>query len=88
MIDFLNLINASSIWLLGLNPALGYSIMGVLLAVLIGLAGFALSRLRISPLWALCLLVPFLSALMLWVLALRRWPVDKSDHESQNQPTA
>ena len=84
MIEFLNLINGSTAWLLSLNPALGYSIMGLLLAVLIGVAGFACARLRISPLWALALLVPYVNVIIIWILAYSRWRI----HNTSNDQTS
>lgn len=76
VLAILDVFNASTSWLLALNPALGYTLMGLLLTALIGTAGFALARLRLSPLWALTLLVPLLGVIMLWVLAYCRWPAD------------
>lgn len=78
MIEFLNLINASTAWLLSVNPGVGYTIMGLLVTSLIGIAGFAAARLRFSPVWVLTMLVPFLSLIIIWILAYCRWPVDNT----------
>lgn len=80
MIEFLNLINASTAWLLSVPPALGYSIMGLLLTILIGTAGFACARLRISPLWALLLLVPYANVIVIWILAYSGWRIHNNGH--------
>lgn len=87
MIEFLDAINSTSAWLLAAPPALGYTIMGLLLTATIGTCGFALARLGRSPLWALVLLVPFASAIGIWILAYCRWRIHNSDHAGHKDPT-
>jgi hypothetical protein len=53
---------------------LGYLIMGMLILLLLALAGFVLARLGFKPLWSLLLIVPFAQVVVVWALALCRWP--------------
>lgn len=63
--------------LMALPPALGYTLLGLLLMAALVLGGLALARWRLSPLWVLLLLVPYANVIGIWILAYARWPVDK-----------
>ena len=37
-------------------------------------AAYALVKARVTPLWSILLLVPYLDVVVLWVIAFLRWP--------------
>lgn len=59
---------------LGLPPAIGYAIVGVLLTYSISLGGWVLARAGRSPMWVLLLLIPYVNVLAVWYFAYSRWP--------------
>ena len=74
---FLNTLYAPQAWFLSLPPIVSMTIVGLVLAALLGAAGVILARLGIKPLWALLLLVPTVGVIALWVLAYRPFPREK-----------
>lgn len=79
--DFTQLLNtlyAPQAWFLALSPILAYTVIGVVIAALLGCAGFILARLGYKPLWALLLLLPTVNVIAVWVLAYRQFPREKS----------
>jgi hypothetical protein len=61
-------------WLWTLDPVLMHTVFGILLVIQIGSAAFILARTGVTPVWALVLLVPFVSIIAVWVFAFMRWP--------------
>ena len=63
-------------WFLDLpiEPWLGHLIVGLYLVALIAFGAVVLVKIRITPVWALLLLVPLGSIVAAWVLAYARWP--------------
>lgn len=61
-------------WLWTLDPVLMHTIYGIVLTAQIGAAAFILARTGRSPVWALVLLVPFVSIVAIWAFAFARWP--------------
>lgn len=49
-------------------------VMGIYLAIKIGLAGFVLARTGRSPLWSLMIMVPIGEVVGVWLLAYAPWP--------------
>lgn len=58
--------------------SLGYLVLGIIVLGLVGASGFVLARLGIKPLWAVCLVVPFVQIISIWALAYIKWPRDSS----------
>lgn len=54
----------------------GHVIVGVQIAVKMGLGGWVLARTGRSPLWILLLLIPYAELAALWVFAYARWPAE------------
>jgi hypothetical protein len=78
-------LSAPTFWLFSQPPAIGYTILGVLLMLALIAWGVALAKMRYSPLWVLVLLVPVLVIPALWYIAFARWPIEKraENHDSQ-----
>ena len=72
-------LSTPTLWIMNSDPFVGYTILGVLLCIALIMAGLALAKMRLSPLWVLLLLVPFVAPLSFWVLAYIKWPVDKTN---------
>ena len=77
MTEILDLLYAPQAWFLGLSPYVSMTIVGIILASMLTLAGFALARMGYKPLWAILLIVPTLNVAGLWLLAYRQFPREK-----------
>jgi hypothetical protein len=49
-------------------------VIGVYIVMLMSFAAYALVKARVTPLWSILLLVPYLDVIVLWVIAFIRWP--------------
>lgn len=70
-------------WLFAQPPAIGYTILGVIMMAAIIIWGVALAKMRFSPLWVLIILVPVLVIPALWYAAFAKWPIEKA-HDRAN----
>ncbi len=63
-------------WFLSLpiEPWLGHLVIGLYLVALIAFGAVVLVKIRVTPVWALLLLVPLGSIAAAWLLAYTRWP--------------
>jgi energy-coupling factor transporter transmembrane protein EcfT len=61
---------------LTLSPYISMTIVGLMIATALTLAGFILARLGYKPLWAIALIIPTLGVIAIWVLAFVKFPVD------------
>lgn len=73
----LDMLYAPQAWLWHQSGYVSLTIVGLMIAVTLTLAGFILARLGYKPLWALVLLPPALSVIGLWTLALLKFPIEK-----------
>lgn len=76
-IQILDLLNGPQMWFMTLPRYVSMTILGLIVAVMLTLAGFALARMGYKPLWALLLLIPTISVIALWVVAYRAFPREK-----------
>jgi len=74
---FLDALYAPQKALLALSPYISLTLIGLIIASLLGLAGIVLARLGMKPLWSLVVLVPTLGVAAVWVLALRAFPRER-----------
>ena len=65
---------APTAWLLAQPPVVGYTLLGLIVCTAIIIVGLALAKLRISPLWAVTIMLPVVAIPLLWVLAYKKWP--------------
>ncbi|NDE90729.1 MAG: hypothetical protein EB059_06275 [Alphaproteobacteria bacterium] len=65
-------------WFMGLNQYFSMTVVGLMIAAALAIAGFVLARMGYKPLWALLLIVPTANVIALWVLALVRFPIEKT----------
>jgi hypothetical protein len=77
VLELLDVLNAPMAWFMTLSPYISMTIVGLILATVLTLAGFALARMGYKPLWALVLIVPTLNIIGLWAAAYRRFPREK-----------
>lgn len=82
LLSLLDAIYAPQAALMGLSQYISLSIIGVIIAALLGFAGFVLARMGYKPLWALLLLVPTVGVIAMWVLAYRKFPREKESKKS------
>jgi len=75
--DIVTWLTIPTLLLLNLPPFIGYTILGLLVMTTIILNGLALAKMRFSPLWAVLLLVPYLQIALFWLVAYKKWPVEK-----------
>lgn len=68
---------APQAWFMSLSQYVSLTIIGLMIAAALTLAGFILARMGYKPLWALVLLPPTINVLGLWVLALIKFPIEK-----------
>lgn len=73
----LDTLYAPQAWLMGFSPYIYVTVIGIVIAAALGLAGFTLARMGHRPLWALLLLVPTAIVVALWVLAFTRFPRER-----------
>jgi hypothetical protein len=59
-------------------PWLSYLFKGVVIALTMAFSAIVASKAGKNPYFALCLFVPALNAVLIWMLALGRWPQDKN----------
>jgi hypothetical protein len=81
IIDILNWLYVPQQWFLNQSQILSMSIVGVCIAASLTLAGFVLARLGYKPLWAILLIVPTLNIIMVWVCAIRPFPIEEKTKE-------
>ena len=74
-------------WFLDLPiaPWLGHLIIGLYLVALIAFAAIVLVKMRVTPIWALVLLVPLGNVIGAWLLAYARWPRFDGPPEPQSR---
>ncbi len=77
MNNLLDTLHAPMHSFLSLSPYISMTITGVLMAIMLALAGVVLARMGRKPLWALLMIVPVVNAVALWVLAARKFPREK-----------
>ena len=65
-------------WFMQLSPYISMTIIGLMIAAVLTLAGFILARLGYKPLWALLLLPPTVNVIGLWLLAFIKFPIEKN----------
>ena len=73
----LDALYAPQAWFMSLSQYVSLTIIGLMIAAALTLAGFILARMGYKPLWALVLLPPTINVLGLWVLALIKFPIEK-----------
>ncbi len=76
-IALLDLLQAPQAWFMALPRYVSMTILGLVLAAMMTVAGFTLARMGYKPLWALLLLVPTINVIALWVVAYRTFPREK-----------
>lgn len=76
MTDLLSLYTVPIDALLHLPEWAAHIIIGVMIALKIGLGGWVLARTGRSPLWILLLLVPYAELIGPWVFAYAPWPAE------------
>jgi hypothetical protein len=76
-LDLLDQLYAPQAWFLNLSPYVSMTLLGLIVAAMLGLAGVALARLGYKPLWALVLLVPTLCLVGVWAIAYLKFPREK-----------
>ncbi len=77
LIPILDALYAPQAWFLSQPKYISMAIVGLMIAATLTLAGFILARMGYKPLWALLLVVPTVSVIGLWVLALVKFPREK-----------
>lgn len=77
----LDALYAPQAWFLSQSPYVLLTIIGLMIAGALTLAGFILARLGYKPLWALVLLPPTVNVIGLWALALIKFPIEKLNNE-------
>ncbi len=74
---FLDLLAAPTMWLLAQPQYVSMTIIGLLICAAMITCGIAIAKLRLSPLWSLAILAPYVPAVLLWILAYKQWPQKK-----------
>ena len=69
---------------LALSPYISMTIVGLMIAAALTLAGFILARMGYKPLWAITLIVPTLNVIAIWVLAVVTFPIDMHKQNQEN----
>lgn len=77
LIPILDALYAPQAWFMGQSRYISLTIIGLMIAMALTLAGFILARLGYKPLWALLLLPPNVNVIGLWLLALIKFPIEK-----------
>jgi hypothetical protein len=75
--NFLDAFVAPYLWFLSQSPYISLTIIGVIVAVMLTLAGFTLARMGYKPLWAVVLLLPNIGLIFTWLAAYRKFPREK-----------
>ncbi len=78
LIPILDALYAPQAWFLSLPREASMTIVGLMVAATLALAGFILARLGYKPLWALLLLPPSVNVIGLWFLAFIKFPIEKT----------
>lgn len=81
LIPIFDALYAPQAWFLGLSRYISLTIIGLMIAGALTLAGFILARLGYKPLWALVLLPPTANVIGLWALAFIKFPIEKLNSE-------